>query len=107
MITEDRLMLALKYLAETDEPAAKARAVLESLVDQRKTVKACGFLEAEGTQEKRVSEAYTSSEYVSHINRIKEATYDYELMRNKRKTEELIVDVFRSLNANRRAGNIV
>lgn len=36
MITDERLTKALRYLAETDETAAKARALMEGLSEQRK-----------------------------------------------------------------------
>lgn len=106
MITEQRLTQALRYLAETDEPAAKARALMEGLSEQRKTVRAIGFLESSGTRDERESSAYVSSDYRDHVKRYEDAVYEYEAIRNKRMTEALIVEVWRSEQANRRAGNV-
>jgi hypothetical protein len=105
MISEDRLKQALVYLSETDEPCAKAKALMESLNDQKKTVKAVGYINSqEKTQSAKESDAYASKEYREHIEKIKDATYDHEIMRNKRRTEELIIDVWRSINSARSKG---
>ena len=107
MITEQRLTQALKYLAETDEPAAKAKAYMLGLEGQEKTVLATQFL---GTwlEGKKVAEkdaaARTSVPYFEWMDQYKESVYDFEILRNKRSTEALIVEVWRSLNSNRRAG---
>ena len=106
MISDDRLQKALTYLATTDESAARARALMEGLSDQRKTVKAIGFLDASGTRDERESSAYVSSEYREHGKRYEDAVFEYEALRNKRSTEALIVEVWRSEQANRRAGNV-
>jgi len=40
------------------------------------------------------------------VNEYENAVADAELYANKRKTEELIIEVWRSINAGRRKGNI-
>ena len=102
MITDDRLTKALKYLAETDEPAAKAKALMEGLGEQRKTVKSIGFLDATGTAGEREAQAYTTAQYIELQGKYENAIYEFEAMRNKRTTESLIVEVWRSEQANRR-----
>lgn len=106
MISADRLQKALEYLATTDEPAAKAKAYLMGLEEITKTIKATEFLKAKGTNGERDAAAYASANYQTHIDKIEEATFDYETMRNKRLTEALIVEVWRTLSANQRRGNI-
>ena len=106
MISADRLQKALEYLATTDESAAKAKAYLMGLEETTKTIKATEFLRATGTNGERDARAYASASYQEHIDKIEEATYSYEILRNKRLTEALIIEVWRSLNANRRNGNI-
>jgi len=106
MVSEERLTKALKYLAETDEECARARALVKGLEEQRKTVKALAYLEAEGTNTDRQEKAYASSEYTEHIARLENAIADYELLANKRSTEALIVEVWRSEGANRRRGTL-
>lgn len=107
MISETRLNKALKYLAETDEDAARAKALMISLEDQRKTVKALAFLKAQGTVAEREANAYNSQEYRDHAEKLENAVADYEALRNKRATETIIIEVWRSLNAARRSGQIV
>lgn len=106
MISDDKLQKALIYLAETDESCAKARGLLAGLDRQAKTVKAVEFLNSPGNVSERNEMAYSSQRYVDHTIKIENATVDYEIMRNKRLTAELIVEVWRSENANRRRGNV-
>lgn len=106
MISDDKLQKALIYLAETDEPCAKARGLLAGLDRQEKTIKSVAFLDAVGKVAEREASAYISQAFCEHITKIENATVDYETMRNKRMTAELIVEVWRSENANRRRGNV-
>lgn len=105
-ISDDRLQKALTYLATTDAEAARAKALVEGLSEQRKTVKAILFQAAQGSNQVREAEAYASEEYTAHINKLTAAVERFETLRNKRLTESLIVEVWRSCNANRRNGNI-
>lgn len=106
MISNDRLQQSLTYLATTDEPCAKAKALLTGLEEFTKSIRADEFIKSSGTNGERESKAFASHAYKAHILKIESATYDYELMRNKRKTEELIVEVWRTVSANQRKGNI-
>lgn len=106
MISEERLTKSLKYLAETDEPCAKAKAFLTGLEEQLKTVFAIAFLNTTGTVDERKSRAYASESYKEHVKKIENATLDFELMRNKRNTESTLIECWRSMNANRRVGNL-
>jgi hypothetical protein len=106
MISDERLQKALKYLAETDEPCAKAKSLLVGLEHQLKTVKSMSFTNVMGTMAEKDAQAYSSQSYKDHVAKIEQATYDFEMLRNKRLTEELIIECWRSLNANRRKGNI-
>ena len=53
MISEERLQKSLTYLAGTDEKCAKAKAYMEGLKTQEKTVLATEFLLNEGTVAER------------------------------------------------------
>lgn len=103
---DDGVGTALRYLAETDEPAANARAMAKYLEQKRKTIKAVGFMKASGTMAEREARSYTTNEYLQFLEDYKAAVYDDELYKNKRKRAELTVEVWRSKNANRRAGNV-
>lgn len=106
MISLERRDKALKYLAESDEPAAKAKSLLAGLEDQKKTLIAVEFQNAQGGQGERLKTAEASEAYKAHLKKLEDACYDYECYRNKRMTEALIIECWRSENANRRSGNI-
>ncbi|MEW8119893.1 MAG: hypothetical protein AB2792_22250 [Candidatus Thiodiazotropha sp.] len=106
MINEDRLQKALVYLAETDEEAAKARAYMIGLEKNEKTIIGIEYLKTQGTVPERDARARKSEAYEQWKSDYENAVADYELYRNKRHTEELIVEVWRSENANRRRGNV-
>jgi len=105
-ISDDRLQKALTYLATTDEEAAQAKAYMAGLEDQKKTVFSVELLKASGSVEVKKAESHSSPAYIQHAKLIQQSIYDYEVLRNKRLTEALIVEVWRSCNANRRNGNI-
>ena len=109
MISDEKLQKALTYLAETDEPCAKARGYLAGLERLEKTIKAVEMLEGAGlklTIAEREARAYSSSAFREHTQKIENATADFETMRNRRLTAELIVEVWRTISANQRRGNI-
>lgn len=106
IVSDERVQKALSYLALTDEKCAKAKSLMLGLEHQLKTVKSVVYMQSEGTVAERDATAYSSQEYREHVQKLEDATYDYELMRNKRLTEELIVECWRSVNANRRRGNM-
>lgn len=107
MISEDRLTKALTYLAETDVPAAEAKARMKAIEQRRKTIKGIEFLASSGTMAEKEAKAYKSEAYQSIVDEYESAVADAEIYANKRKTEELIIEVWRSVNSSRRKGNIV
>lgn len=107
MITDEKLQKALSYLAETDEPCAKAKSYLAGTEKQEKTIIAIAFSDCLlRSVEERKQAAYRCDAYLAWQKKYQEAVYDFEIMRNKRQTAELIVEVWRTLQANQRRGNI-
>ncbi len=107
MISNERLTKALTYLAETDEECARRLGYYEGLKDQKNTIYSECYADQEGdTVKDREMGAYRDERYKYHISAIGEARVEYETVRLKRKTEEIIVEAWRSMNANRRVGNI-
>ena len=104
LVSEDRMEKALTYLAETDEPAALARAKAERLKVYGKTAKAYGFLDATGTVAEREAISVTTKQYLKWLEDLESAIMDSEQYSNKRSTEAGIREVWRSLHANRRQG---
>lgn len=106
-VTVERMEKALRYLAETDIECANKKGVYEGLLDQRKTVIAIEFSFAKGGAELRKMHAYASDTYTDHMAKVNIALVEYESLRNKRRTEELVIDVWRSVNSSRNKGQIV
>ncbi len=106
IVTDKKVHQVLAYLAETDEPAAKARARMDALKVAEKTILALEILDAEGSVQERESRARVSVAYREWKSEYEDACADWYLYQNKRSTAEKIVEVWRGVNANRRAGNI-
>ena len=98
--------LAVKYLASTDESHARARAEYNALSELRKTVRAFCFEESKGGVAERTMAAERHPDYVAHIEKIKQAEIEFHTMHNKRKRAEITVELYRTMAANQRRGNI-
>tara|TARA_R110002096_G_C14520339_1_gene716877 strand:- start:950 stop:1270 length:321 start_codon:yes stop_codon:yes gene_type:complete len=106
MINYNDAATALRYLVGTDEEAARCKVLYEALYEQRKTIKAMQFLNAKGSAAERTERALASEEYQSHLELIKSAQIDFEILRNKRFTNQSIIEMWRSVNSNHKKGNI-
>jgi len=106
VIAENRVEQALRYLRETDEMAAKAKSLMIGFDDQKKTILAVEFLKNDGAQGEKLEKARASEVYQEHLEKYSQAVYEFEELRNRRQTEILIVETWRSQNANMRRGNI-
>lgn len=104
--TEKDISKALDYLASTDEEEANARASVKALEERKKTIKAVAFLDADGAQGERMEKAYASEEYKLFIEQYENKIADHAFLSNKRKRAELTIEVWRSINANQRRGNV-
>lgn len=105
MIDDIRLEQALTYLATTDEPCAGLRADMERTEFKAKAVRAAMVKLSPGSSASaREAEADSSPEVMDAWEKHFKATHDYHAMANKRSTESIIVDTWRSINANRRQG---
>ena len=106
MINEARLEKALSYLAQTDEPCAELKADVDRSEYKAKSLKAACFLHLEGgvaeREAKALQEQAVMDAYMLHFRAIR----DYQAMANKRALEVLVVDVYRTISANQRRGNI-
>ena len=98
MITDERAEMALTYLVETDEPCAMSQAHWEALHQLRHQV--------EGYSVKEKSKTRDEGTFAAFIEKVEDARHHYLTMKNKRVTEALIVEAWRTSNANKRRGNI-
>ncbi len=106
MINYNDAEAALRYLADTDEEAARAKVLYEALYEQRKTIRAVQFLGVKGSAAERTERALASAEYQEHLLLIKDAQIEFEILRNKRFTKQSIIEMWRSVNSNQKKGNI-
>ena len=107
LIAHDRVSKALQYLIDTDESCAKAKSYYEGLKDQTSTIEGTLYLQVEGKTVADRDARVASHELIKqHQEKIQNANTDYEIMRNRRKTSELIIECWRTEQANRRRGNI-
>ena len=106
MITEERLYKAMQILAESDEKAAALKTDVARAKYRLDRVKATIQVHSEGAQEQRKAIALTAPETQQAELEHLDALQAYEALANDRKTQELVVEVWRSEGANRRAGNI-
>ena len=109
MISEDRLEKALIYRAETDEEHAKLKTQVEYLDWKKKKLKG-SFITQKCSDNLslgvRSEKWYASEEYGKFIEEHQEVFEKFNIMDNKRKTECIIIDLFRTLEASRRKNNI-
>jgi hypothetical protein len=107
MISKDRLEKALTYLAETDEQLAEARMVMERCEFRAKATKDALIKHGEGGLGERTAAAGFDPEYTAAMDAYFAALMEHDKIRNKRQTESIIVEVWRSLSANRRQGQVI
>ena len=107
MISTDRMEKALRYLAESDEEAAYHKAHCARTELQAKSIKNMVFLHSEGTVAERTAFAESSPEYKDAMENHFESLRAFEQIKNKRSTEAILIDAWRSLNSSRNKGNVV
>jgi len=102
MINEDRLHKALIYLSTTDEPCADLKMEVERAEYRAKATKDAVFLHSEGTVAERTAAAGIAKSYTDALDEYFEKMRAHDAMRNKRRTEEIVIEVWRSLESSRR-----
>lgn len=107
MIVDVDAEKALEYLKSTDAEAARAKAYASALDDAKKTVLAFCYNElTEGSAADRLKKAEGSTDYHSHLEKLRKANEEWEILKNKRNSAATQIEMWRSFNANQRKGNI-
>lgn len=108
MISEKRLEEALGYISSTDEEQAKLSAGLDYLKDKAKRDKALHVLNNSEDNSITMKEQryYASDSYKTHIEEKQALAEKVNSLDNKRDKEQLIIDVWRTLEASRRNNKI-
>lgn len=104
MITDARAEKAIHYLAETDEPAAFAKVEAMRLEDEIKATKAAIVLRVEGSVAVREATAETHENTIAARKEYYAQLLAHERYYNRRRTEERITDLWRTVSSNRRQG---
>ena len=102
VIKDETVALAFEQLRDHTFPAAAARADRERREGLLKQVRARCFLEADGTVAEREAKAFQTDEYVAAAEGYYAAVELDEQYRNLRANNELIIETWRSTNADRR-----
>ena len=103
-ISTERMEAALTFMAETDQTCAQLRADMERAEFKARATKDALFMRLTGTVAERTAQAGASEEYETAMNRYFDFIAAYEHVKNKRSTEAIVCECWRSLNANRRQG---
>jgi hypothetical protein len=95
---------AINALADTDEEAAAAKRIMLVQEFILKRVRHAEFIDAKGNVAERTAFAECTPAVDEAHRKYSDAVYEYEMLKNKRKTNEIKFEAFRSINANRRQG---
>lgn len=107
-ITNNQYEEALLFLIDTDQAYAHARANIKGLEKQERTILATAFLmSTRKTDKQKEAESRISPEYLTWRTDLQNATYEYEILRSKRITNDLIIEVWRSELSARKLGMII
>ena len=114
MITQEQAEAALESLGNTDGEYGRRKARVEGLKETRKIIKAQMMLEIEaaiGPGEKMTGQmieanAYASQRYRKEVSDLAEAMQDFEILKAKRLSAELKIEVWRSIHSAQKKGNI-
>ncbi len=101
--TDDDMSAKLIFLAETDEAWAMSFALYRATEERLKVCKARNYLKATGKSiADREAEAITSPEYIDLLETLENALTERQLLSAQRERARLVIEVWRSLNANKR-----
>lgn len=107
IVADDTVSKALAYLAEDPHPIAAARHSLSIAENAAKELFALALLAADGAVEVKKAKAETDANYQDAKINEADAQRELERHRTRVKAAEMIIEVWRSENANARAAERV
>jgi hypothetical protein len=107
-ISQDRMEKSLTYLADTDKQYGILKGMLEGLEHNLKIIEAQGIINHQGMGGVDLikSLARTSDDYKHLVAKVEEMSIEFHTIAAKRNTEATVVEVWRSIESSRRAGNV-
>lgn len=103
-LTDDRAEKALRYLAETDEECAELKADMERQEYKVRAMKSTVFRMTTGTVAERQAAAECHDDVTKAEKEHCDAIQRFNAMANKRATETLVIEVWRSVFSARKRG---
>lgn len=94
------------FLANTDEPFAKVQAELTYGQDILKHLKGAFVAGSELPVSKATEQFYASKHYTNHISKLHKLNVEQLTMKNQRKTAEMKIEIWRTMEASRRKTNV-
>ena len=104
MVSEERAEKALRFLVDTDESAANLRGEMERAEFSFKRTREAVFSLSEGTVAERQAASVQHPKTIEAHDRYVETIRLWAHFQNKRETERIVLDTWRTIQANRRQG---
>ena len=104
MIENEQVESALFFIRDHAGLAGKLAGAVKEAEARRKTEMAMAFLGADGTVAERTATSRVAREVTEAYIDYCEAVADYEKVKLQIKASEMLIDVWRTENSNRRAG---
>lgn len=101
-ITQERMENAMDFLASTDDAYAEAKANVLRAEILVKRIRARLFIAEEGSVEVRKAKAEAHQEAIDGDEALCSATLAFEALKARRSRAEILIDVYRTLEASRR-----
>jgi hypothetical protein len=102
LIDQAKMEAAMEYLAETDNSYAIAKTDVLRAEILAKRARARIFVGESGSIEARKASSEGHEEVIAADEELMRATLEYEAIKAKRQRAEIVIDVWRSLNASQR-----
>lgn len=106
MVTEEEMERALRWLARTDSALAEKRVAVLRTEYLATVAESLSYKVLEGTVEDRKRACKITPEVQAAMEKQFAAVLEYEKLRAQRKSAELLIETWRSVNANQRKGNV-
>lgn len=106
-ITDDEAQKAVDYLVNSAKDYAMWKSRMKYLESHRKSVRAAEVLRATGkTMAENTQRGEASTAYKEILKEYEEAVYEYELINAYRSAAETKIELYRTMSASLRRGNI-
>jgi len=102
----DDIEKAVDYLARTDETHAELTANVEAMKDGEKHTKGKFVSESADSVSKAEHKYYASPDFIEIMKLKKDGNKHLKELTNKRQTAVLRIEIWRTLEASRRKGNV-